>query len=87
MKEVLHALVRYFPDGTRATRPAGGFVLWVELPTSVDSLKLFDRAPTAKETRLPRHIHGRIIGYGRAAPQGESSLPFVERLRSQVPVP
>jgi DNA-binding transcriptional MocR family regulator len=34
----------WFPDGTRITRPAGGHVLWVEMPTSVNSLELFDRA-------------------------------------------
>jgi DNA-binding transcriptional MocR family regulator len=33
-----------FPEGTRITRPAGGFVLWVELPAKVDSLELFRRA-------------------------------------------
>lgn len=31
---------RYFPDGTRASRPQGGFVLWVELPESFDTLRL-----------------------------------------------
>jgi DNA-binding transcriptional MocR family regulator len=34
----------YFPQGTRVTRPAGGFVLWVELPAQVDSLKLYECA-------------------------------------------
>jgi DNA-binding transcriptional MocR family regulator len=33
-----------FPAGTKLTRPAGGFVLWVELPGGVDSMQLFDRA-------------------------------------------
>jgi Transcriptional regulators containing a DNA-binding HTH domain and an aminotransferase domain (MocR family) and their eukaryotic orthologs len=31
---------RQFPAGTRLSRPQGGFVLWVELPAGVDSLKL-----------------------------------------------
>lgn len=34
------AILRYFPAGTRLSRPQGGFVLWVELPQRVDSLKL-----------------------------------------------
>src|SRR4029078_7732253 len=34
------AVENYFPTGTRVTRPAGGFVLWVELPESVDSVEL-----------------------------------------------
>lgn len=33
-----------FPDGTRVSRPQGGFVLWVELPAGVDSMELLDRA-------------------------------------------
>lgn len=31
---------RYLPAGTRASRPQGGFVLWVELPESFDTLRL-----------------------------------------------
>jgi DNA-binding transcriptional MocR family regulator len=33
-----------FPGGTRVTRPAGGFVLWLELPKPLDSRLLFDQA-------------------------------------------
>jgi DNA-binding transcriptional MocR family regulator len=31
---------RYFPPGTRASRPQGSFMLWVELPEGFDTLKL-----------------------------------------------
>jgi len=31
---------RYFPAGTRASRPQGSFMLWVELPDDFDTLKL-----------------------------------------------
>nr|BFE93026.1 hypothetical protein GCM10020185_35620 [Pseudomonas brassicacearum subsp. brassicacearum] len=31
---------RYFPSGTRASRPRGSFMLWVELPDGFDTLKL-----------------------------------------------
>ncbi len=34
------AILRYFPEGTRLSRPQGGFVLWVELPPGVDTLRL-----------------------------------------------
>jgi DNA-binding transcriptional MocR family regulator len=33
-----------FPEGTRVTRPAGGFVLWAEMPESVDAGQLYDAA-------------------------------------------
>ena len=38
------AVAKYFPDGTRLTRPAGGYLLWVELPKRVDADKLFRMA-------------------------------------------
>ncbi len=38
------AVARYFPEGTKVTRPVGGFLLWVELPGKVDSLELFRQA-------------------------------------------
>ena len=38
------AVVKYFPQGTKVSRPAGGYVLWVELPESVDSLDLYRQA-------------------------------------------
>ncbi len=34
------AIVREFGAGTRISRPQGGFVLWVELPAGVDTLRL-----------------------------------------------
>lgn len=41
------AVTTHFPEGTRLTRPLGGYVLWVELPSSVSSLELLDRALAA----------------------------------------
>lgn len=39
-----HAVSGHFPAGTRVTSPAGGFMLWVELPKSVDTLALYESA-------------------------------------------
>jgi len=33
-----------FPPGTRMSRPAGGYVTWVELPGKTDAVDLFHRA-------------------------------------------
>ena len=38
------AVSEHFPSGTRITRPAGGFIVWVELPEGVDSVELFRQA-------------------------------------------
>ncbi|ABE29162.1 aminotransferase class I and II family protein [Paraburkholderia xenovorans LB400] len=35
---------RFFPEGTRMSNPAGGYVLWVELPPRVDSMRLYKLA-------------------------------------------
>jgi DNA-binding transcriptional MocR family regulator len=40
----MEAISRYFPDGTRVARPAGGVVLWLELPERVDGTELFSTA-------------------------------------------
>ena len=34
------AILRHFPEGTRISRPEGSFVLWIEMPAGVDTLKL-----------------------------------------------
>jgi len=39
-----HAVEKAFPAGTKVTRPAGGFVLWLELPRAFDSRELFAAA-------------------------------------------
>ncbi|HEX2971060.1 MAG TPA: PLP-dependent aminotransferase family protein, partial [Tepidisphaeraceae bacterium] len=44
LAQVRNAVSRYFPAGTRATRPTGGFMLWVEMPEQVDAFKLYQKA-------------------------------------------
>ncbi|MBF0564980.1 MAG: PLP-dependent aminotransferase family protein [Nitrospirae bacterium] len=50
------AVIRYFPEGTRVSRPAGGYVLWVEFPEAVDSGKLFESALKERITIAPGPI-------------------------------
>ena len=42
--QMRRAVAASFPHGTRITDPAGGFVLWVELPGAADSRLLLDQA-------------------------------------------
>ena len=42
--DMLSAIDRYFPPQTAATLAAGGYFTWVELPHSVDALRLFEAA-------------------------------------------
>ena len=38
------AIGRCFPEGTKVSRPRGGFVLWVEMPHNVNALTLYEQA-------------------------------------------
>ena len=50
------AVERYFPEGTKVTHPSGGFVLWVEMPEYVDSIRLYEQALEAGITIAPGSI-------------------------------
>jgi len=50
------AVTRYFPPETRVTRPAGGFVLWVQLPENIDSLELYKLALKNNITITPGYL-------------------------------
>jgi len=64
MAQMAEAVGRYFPQGTRVTRPAGGFVLWVELPGSIDSLMLYAQALLAGISIAPGPIFSAKGKYG-----------------------
>jgi DNA-binding transcriptional MocR family regulator len=38
------AVCDYFPEGTKASRPQGGFVLWIELARKADTIQLYEKA-------------------------------------------
>ncbi|SFB00783.1 transcriptional regulator, GntR family [Collimonas sp. OK607] len=40
----MEAVARHFPQGTRVTRPKGGYFLWLELPDGVDALRVHKHA-------------------------------------------
>jgi DNA-binding transcriptional MocR family regulator len=44
LARMTRAVEQSFPHETRVSRPAGGFVLWLELPKRFDSRALFDQA-------------------------------------------
>jgi len=50
------AAAKYFPQGTRITRPDAGYLLWVELPKKLDSVKLFRAAVAANISIVPGTI-------------------------------
>jgi DNA-binding transcriptional MocR family regulator len=44
MERLRHWVAEYFPEGTRMSDPAGGFILWLELAKQINSLELYRRA-------------------------------------------
>jgi len=50
------ALAGALPEGCKVSDPAGGFVLWVELPKTVDALQLFHEARNLKISIAPGHL-------------------------------
>ncbi|MFT2010497.1 PLP-dependent aminotransferase family protein [Pontibacter sp. 13R65] len=46
----------YFPEGTKASRPQGGFVLWVELPRHINTIQLYEKALKQKISFAPGRI-------------------------------
>lgn len=44
VSRVIHAIGKYFPAGTKVTHPAGGFVIWVEMPDKIDAMTLYELA-------------------------------------------
>lgn len=44
LQRMTQAIEASFPPGTKVSQPAGGFVLWLELPKALDSRALFGQA-------------------------------------------
>jgi DNA-binding transcriptional MocR family regulator len=49
-------VLQHFPAGTRISSPEGGFVLWVQLPETVDSLDLYRASLKAGISLVPGHV-------------------------------
>lgn len=70
--QMVDAVTRLFPDGCRLSVPQGGLMLWIEMPRSVDSRKVFERArhehigcaPGATFSNSTRFNHFLRLHYG-----------------------
>ena len=82
-----------FPNGTRVTDPSGGFVLWVELPRSVDAIELYRRClaqgiivvPGPLFTTSTRYRNCLRLNAGASwTPEREAALRLVGRLATEI---
>ena len=53
VRSVTASVARHFPEGTRITAPQGGLMLWIELSSRVDGLKVFHAAMDKGISILP----------------------------------
>ncbi|MGL6070673.1 PLP-dependent aminotransferase family protein [Craterilacuibacter sp.] len=56
-------IARWFPAGTRATLPSGGFLLWLELPENIDTQVLFHAALAERITIMPGVLYSGSARY------------------------
>jgi DNA-binding transcriptional MocR family regulator len=64
VRMVSQAVAKYFPEGTRITRPGAGYLLWVEMPKKIDALKLFRMALDANIGIVPGPIFSTTGRFG-----------------------
>jgi DNA-binding transcriptional MocR family regulator len=56
MQRMTEAVCRYFPEGTKVTRPSGGMCLWTELPPHINALSVYHQAMAAKISITPGQL-------------------------------
>lgn len=64
LSQMADAVVRYFPTGTRMTRPTGGFILWVEMPIGTDAIRLYHLALANGISIVPGPLFSLTNKYG-----------------------
>lgn len=79
------SLERSFPPGTRVWRPHGGYLVWVELPTGVDALALYQDALDEGILISPGHLYSTSDRYRNhlmfnGSSTSEAALAAVQRL-------
>ena len=62
--EYTAAIAEYFPEGTRVSRPGGGYFLWVELPAGSDALDLHRRAMKSGVSLAPGPMFSASMQFG-----------------------
>jgi len=62
-QDVIRSIAKYFPEGTRVSRPAGGCLLWIQLPPSVSAMKVYEAALKQHVSILPGPLFSPTRGY------------------------
>ena len=86
------AINRYFPDEVKVTHPAGGYMIWVQLPDRVDSVALYEKALAHNTMICPGVLFSSDDGYrnfirltaGKWSKQSEAAIAKLGRLVHQM---
>src|SRR5437870_8694022 len=94
MRSLGDCVAAHFPAGTRATRPEGGGVMWVELPAGISALRLHDRALEAGIAIAPGPLFSARQGYESCirlscgvvwSPRIEAAIATLGRIAAELP--
>jgi DNA-binding transcriptional MocR family regulator len=73
------AIARHFPEGTRLTRPDGGYLLWVQLPNGISGQAVYRSALESKILVVPGEVCS-TTGRFRDCLRLSCALPWSEKL-------
>ncbi len=80
---MIAAVAEYFPPGTRASRPAGGYVLWVELPEGTEAFPIYRQALAEGISLIPGPIFS-ATGRYRNALRFNCAIPWTNEVETAV---
>lgn len=83
VEQMRYAIAAEFPEGTRITRPTGGFVLWVELPKQVDGTELFEKSLAEGVSVTPGVLFSSTAKFKNCI-RVSCGMPWSERIESAV---
>lgn len=87
--QFIRCLSEHFPDGTKVSRPQGGFMLWLELDKRIDTAQLYEKAIRNQISIAPGRIftlqsqfrHCMRLSYGQLwTPELEGKLRHLGKI-------
>lgn len=82
-QRVSAAICEHFPEQTRITRPEGGYVLWLELPTKIDTETLQQEALNHGISIAPGNMFSLTKKYGNCM-RISCALPWSDRVEKAI---
>lgn len=78
-EQAAQAVARYFPIGSRLSLPGGGLSIWIELPESISTARLYDEALALGIRVAPGDMFSNTGSYGHFL-RLSCGMPFTEAI-------